>query len=102
MLDELALYHRALGASEIVSHYNNGLVGIGIGGGAGLPGAPTITSAAPPATGAVGTPYSFTVTATGTTPITFTASSLPTGLTISSAGELRGGPECASRWYPTL
>jgi hypothetical protein len=38
------------------------------------PVAPTITSLTPPATGTVGVPYNFTVTATGTAPITFTGS----------------------------
>jgi hypothetical protein len=38
--------------------------------------APTITSAAPSA-GTIGTPYSFTVAASGTVPFTFSASGLP-------------------------
>ncbi|MFO1489528.1 MAG: hypothetical protein U1F87_01110 [Kiritimatiellia bacterium] len=41
--------------------------------------APTITSAAPPGTGKIGTAYNHTVTATGTAPITFAAPGLPAG-----------------------
>ncbi len=64
--------------------------------------APTITSAAPTATGTVGTPYNFTVTATGTAPIKFTASGLPTGLTISSAGAITGTPTTAGTFTGTI
>jgi len=54
--------------------------------------APTITSGAPtPAT--AGTPYSYTVTATGTPSPTFTATGLPAGLTIdSTTGVVSGTP----------
>lgn len=58
--------------------------------------APTITSAAPPATGTVGVAYSFTCTATGTTPIGFIAIGLPTGLTISASGVISGTPTAAN------
>ena len=57
--------------------------------------APTITSLPPPATGLVGTAYDFTVTAAGTPAPTFTASGLPTGLSISSAGVISGMPTAA-------
>lgn len=53
---------------------------------------PTITSAVPPATGTVGVPYAHTVTATGTAPITFSASGLPLGLELSPAGAIFGVP----------
>lgn len=58
--------------------------------------APTITSGTPPA-GSVGKPYSFTFTATGSQPITFSASgSLPPGLALdSSSGVLSGTPTTA-------
>lgn len=54
--------------------------------------APTITSAAPTATGTVGVPYSYSCTATGTIPILFAATNLPTGLTISTNGQISGIP----------
>ncbi len=66
------------------------------------PVAPAITSLTPPATATVGVPYDFTVTATGTAPITFTASGLPTGLTISSAGVISGTPTAAGAFAGTI
>lgn len=54
--------------------------------------APTITSLAPTSTGTVGVPYNYTCTATGTAPIKFSASNLPTGLTISTNGIISGTP----------
>ncbi len=53
--------------------------------------APTITSVAPPA-GIVGVPYNFACTAIGTAPISFTATGLPSGLTISANGLISGTP----------
>jgi hypothetical protein len=64
--------------------------------------APTITSVTPPATGTVGVPYNFTVTATGTAPITFTAPGLPTGLAISGAGIISGTPTSAGTFAGTI
>jgi hypothetical protein len=64
--------------------------------------APTITSAAPPATGIVGVPYSHTCTATGTAPIKFSAVSLPTGLTISTNGVISGAPTAAGAFNGTI
>ncbi|MBB5032490.1 MBG domain-containing protein [Prosthecobacter vanneervenii] len=54
--------------------------------------APSITSAAPSANGAVGSAYSFTYTATGYPVPTFsvTSGALPAGLTLSSAGVISG------------
>ena len=57
--------------------------------------APSITSAAPSANGTVGVPYPFVCAATGTAPITFTASGLPPGLAISAAGVISGTPATA-------
>lgn len=57
--------------------------------------APLISSATPPGTATVGVPYTFTCTATGTAPISFSASGLPTGLQISPAGEISGSPLAA-------
>jgi hypothetical protein len=54
------------------------------------PTAPSITSALF-ASGLVGLPFSYTITASGTPPITFTASALPSGLTLNGA-VIRGTP----------
>jgi hypothetical protein len=51
---------------------------------------PQITSGDPPAAIA-GVPYSFTVTATGKPPLTFTAMGLPAGLTIDAASGIIAG-----------
>ena len=55
---------------------------------------PVITSGTPPATGTVGTPYTFTFTATGQPAPTFKLASgaLPAGLKLSSGGALAGTP----------
>ena len=66
------------------------------------PVAPTITSATPPATGTVGVSYNFTVTATGTAPITFTAPGLPTGVAISGAGVISGTPTATGTFTGTI
>ena len=72
---------------------NNNNNGNGDGGGT----APTITTTTL-AGGTVGTPYSRTLTATGDTPITWTLDSgtLPTSLTISTAGVISGTPTVAN------
>ena len=61
--------------------------------------APTITSAAPPG-GTVGIAYSFTYTATGSTPITYsvTNGALPPPLQLSSAGVITGKPNAAGTY----
>jgi hypothetical protein len=64
--------------------------------------APTITSAPPTGAGTVGVPYNFTCTATGTAPITFSASGLPTGLTISTSGVISGTPTAAGTFSGTV
>lgn len=56
------------------------------------PTAPMFTSAPLPATGTVGVPYNFTCAATGTSPITFSASGLPAGVEISPLGVISGVP----------
>jgi len=58
---------------------------------------PTITSTAPPAS-TVDTPYSFTITASGTPTATFavTSGSLPSGLTLNSATGLVSGTPTAT------
>jgi hypothetical protein len=64
--------------------------------------APTITSAAPTGTGTVGVPYSYTCAATGTAPIKFSATNLPTGLTISTNGLISGIPSTVGTFGGTL
>jgi hypothetical protein len=64
--------------------------------------APTITSAPLPGTGTVGVPFTYPCAATGTAPITFTASGLPPGLVLSSAGALSGFPTQPGRFVGTL
>jgi hypothetical protein len=64
--------------------------------------APQITSAAPPAAATVGVPYTFTSVATGTAPITFTASGLPDGLQMNAAGALSGTPLATGNFAGTI
>ena len=64
--------------------------------------APTVTSAPPTASGIVGVAYNFACTATGTAPILFAASGLPTGLTISTAGVISGRPILAGTFNGTI
>jgi hypothetical protein len=66
------------------------------------PVAPTITSAAPSATGTVGVPYNHECTATGTAPITFSATGLPSGLEINSTGVISGIPVEAGLFNGTI
>jgi hypothetical protein len=64
--------------------------------------APTLTSAAPTASGTLGVPYQFTCTATGTAPLSYTASGLPEGLSISSDGIISGRPTLANTFSGTI
>ena len=61
------------------------------------PVAPTITSGTPLGIGSINQFYSFTFTATGTSPMTWSLASgtLPTGLTLSPSGVLSGTPTTA-------
>ncbi len=64
--------------------------------------AAVITSGAPPK-GTVGTPYRFTVTASGTPLISFSASGLPPGLSFdASSGLLSGTPSTAGSYSVTM
>ena len=65
---------------------------------------PAITNGPPPATGAVGTAYNFTYTATGTPAPTFsvTTGSLPAGLSLSTAGVISGTPTTANFYSGTV
>ncbi len=65
--------------------------------------APTITNTTLTATGTAGTAFSYTITATGTAPITYGASPLPTGLTVSTTtGLISGIPTVAGTYNDTL
>ena len=63
---------------------------------------PLITSAKPPSTGTVGTPYQHTATSTGTAPITYSASGLPLGLIMSTNGIISGIPTTAGSFNGTI
>ena len=65
---------------------------------------PAITNGPPTSTGLVGTAYSFTYTATGSPTPTFavTAGSLPTGLSLSSAGAITGTPTATGVFTGTV
>jgi hypothetical protein len=65
------------------------------------PTAPTITSAAPPS-GTVGMAYSYNCTASGNPPPSFTATGLPTGLTMSIGGLISGTPTTAGTFPGTI
>ena len=67
--------------------------------------APSFTADTPATTGTVGTAYSsYTFTASGSTPITFTKAtgSLPPGLSLSSGGVLSGTPTTAGSYTFTV
>jgi|GEM_PF-495681 len=65
---------------------------------------PAITNGPPPTTGVVGTAYSFSYTTTGTPTPTFavTVGSLPTGLSLSTAGAISGTPTAAGTFTGTV
>lgn len=59
--------------------------------------APTITSTSPITTGVVGTAYAYTFNATGTTPITWSATGLPHWAVLNaSTGAISGTPDAAA------
>ena len=62
---------------------------------------PTITTSALPS-GKVGSVYSATLTATGTAPITWSASGLPSGVTCSEAGVISGTPRVSGAFTITI
>ena len=91
LIDELAIYNRALTPAEISAIHAAGSAGK-----VGVP--PTITTASPFPPGIVGGSYSQTLTATGgTAPYTWeiVSGTLPDGLSLSEAGELTGTPTAA-------
>ncbi len=68
-----------------------------------VPGSPSITTTSL-SSGTAGTAYSAVLTATGTTPITWSVSSgsLPAGLTLSAAGVISGTPTATGRYTFTV
>jgi lysophospholipase L1-like esterase len=80
LVDEVAIYNRALTYAEIAAHHANGLLGIGICG-EGTPTAPDIISA-PVTTGTVGHLYTYDVDATGYPSPAYALATYPTGMTI--------------------
>ncbi|HUJ12725.1 MAG TPA: hypothetical protein VL284_02960 [Thermoanaerobaculia bacterium] len=62
---------------------------------------PQITSGPPPG-GTFGSSYSFVATASGTAPIVFSATGLPPGLSISSAGAISGTPTAAGSFTGSI
>jgi hypothetical protein len=79
LLDEVAVYQRALTDVEITQHYDAGLEGLSYCEIGDLP--PTITSE-PLTTGYLNISYSYDVGAIGTEPINFSLSTAPSGMTI--------------------
>ena len=67
-------------------------------------GAPLVFSVTPPPAGAVGTPYSFPLTATGNGLVSFAqiGGTLPPGVTLSAAGLLAGTPTTAGAYAFTV
>lgn len=57
---------------------------------------PVITSSSPLPGGSVNSPYSFQFAASGTTPITWSATGVPAGLMLSASGLLNGTPTAAA------
>jgi len=88
-LDEFELFKKALSAAEVLSLYNAGTTGKCR---AGAPSSLLITSVFFPAA-AEGSPYTFTFTASGgQPPYQWSATGLPSWLTLSTAGVLSGTP----------
>jgi len=81
IIDELAVYGRALELTEIEQHYSNGLVGMGY---CEESSYPLITSV-PVTSGTVGMPYSYNVEATGNPVPTFALTISPEGMEIDPA-----------------
>jgi hypothetical protein len=91
LLDEVALYDRALTSAEVADHYNRGLVGTGY---CLTNDAPHITSI-PVTSAIVGEPYAYDVNASGLPAPTYSLSIAPTGMTIDHLTGL-------INWMPTV
>jgi hypothetical protein len=82
LLDEIALYGRALGVVEIQQHYTNGLAALAYC--SESPVAPVIVST-PVTSAAVGVPYTYDVDATGIPGPEYMLTAAPAGMTIDAA-----------------
>ena len=98
LLDEVALYSRALSEAEILTHYNEGLVGNGYCQGA----APAIVST-PVTDGVVGVSYVYDVEVTGNPEPTYSLTEYPTGMTIDpNTGVIEWTPSSAGDFNVTV
>jgi hypothetical protein len=77
-LDEMAIYNRALDASEISSHWTKGSLGIGY-----CDGYAPVIKTEPPVTAAVGQEYRYDVNASGMPSIVYTLDAAPVGMNIN-------------------
>jgi hypothetical protein len=90
LADEVAIYSRAMSATEIQSHYNSGLAGFGY---CETAIAPSITSV-PPLTANVGGSYGYDIEASGVPAPSYALVTAPAGMTIDSSSGLIA-------WTPT-
>jgi lysophospholipase L1-like esterase len=98
IIDELAIYDRALALSEISQHYNDGLLAYGYCG----PVAPEITST-PVTDASVGLSYIYDVEAIGSPAPTYALTSAPDGMTIDSdTGLIVWLPDAAGDYIVTV
>ena len=91
VIDEIAIYGRALSATEVTAIFTAGTAGKSTV-------KPYFTNADPLPNGAKGTPYSFqfaTAVAPGPHTFTFTGGTMPPGLELSASGLLYGTPTAA-------
>lgn len=101
MLDEIAIYNRMLEPSEVLTHYQDGLAGLGYCVGSSEAVAPVITSS-PVQQAVVNQAYRYNVTATGNPAPTYQLATFPTGMTITSAGLIQWTPDAVGSYSVTV